>query len=444
MKAERGGGMGSVATYEDAERYLGSLELFGMRFGLKRMHLLMDELGSPHESFESVHVVGTNGKSSTTRMIEALLQRHGCHVGAYLSPHLISFAERIEVMCVPVTRERFAAAVHKVADAAEAVERGLPEDDRVTQFEVLTAAAYCELERADVDVAVVEAGLGGRHDATSVISSRVQVLTNVGLEHTRWLGPTEQHIASEKLAVVPESGLLVSGPLGDRAAEVAKQVTSERGARFLLKGRDFTIERPNAEKFNVTTPNARYDDIALTPLGRFQRTNFTISVAAAEAFLGRALDHEAVLDAARELRLPSRLEIASREPLVILDGAHNTAGVTALRTALEPMLHGQQLTMVISILDDKDAAGMLAVMMPLCQTIVLTRSSHERALPAEALGRLCREVGDSDCHVEPDPVEALRYAREIVGSTGAVLVTGSIYLLADLVREGIGTAGDPG
>src|SRR5262245_39837494 len=170
-----------------------------MRFGLERMRRLMTALDSPQDRFESVHVVGTNGKSSTARMTAALLRRHGLHTGAYLSPHLTSFAERIEVDEQAISQERFAAAVHRAAHAAALVDRTLDEDDRGTQFEAVTAAAYWELAREGVEVAGVEAGLGGRYDATSVIDSRVQVLTNVGLEHTRWLGPTERHIAEEKL-----------------------------------------------------------------------------------------------------------------------------------------------------------------------------------------------------------------------------------------------------
>jgi dihydrofolate synthase/folylpolyglutamate synthase len=427
-------------SYEDAERHLHSLELFGMRFGLDRMRLLMSELGSPEKEFASVHVVGTNGKSSTARMIAAILQRHDLRVGAYLSPHLVSFAERIEVMGEPTTRECFAAAVERAAMAAELVERGLAEGDRVTQFELLTAAAYLELARSGVEVAVVEAGLGGRYDATSVISSRVQVLTNVGLEHTRWLGPTEQHIADEKLAIVPQSGTLVAGLLGDRPLEVATRIASERDATLIRKGLDFTLEEAQGTTFTVVSPHARYSEIALTPLGRFQRTNFAIAVAASEAFLGQELDHDAVRAAARELTLPGRLEVESRDPLVILDGAHNTAGVSALRTALEPLLQGQRLTGVISILDDKDAAGMLSVLMPLCESIVFTHSSHERSLSPATLESLCRQLGGPRSEIEPRPVEALQRAREIAGSDGAVLVTGSIYLLADLAREGVGTA----
>src|SRR3954453_9874383 len=197
--APRGGGGGVRWSEADAERYLLGLELFGMRFGLDRMRRLLATLGSPQERFGSIPVVGTNGKSSTVRMAAAILARHGVRAGAYLSPHLVSFTERVRIDDRDLSEERFGAAVTRVARAAEKVNRTLEADDRVTQFEALTAAAYSELAEAGGAVAVIEAGLGGRYDATNVIPSRVQVLTNVGLEHTGRLGPTIADVAAEKL-----------------------------------------------------------------------------------------------------------------------------------------------------------------------------------------------------------------------------------------------------
>src|SRR5580700_9167830 len=212
-------------SLEQAERHLRSLELFGMRFGLDRMRRMMTALGSPQQSFDAIHVVGTNGKSSTTRMIAAILERHGLATGAYLSPHLVSYTERVQVHERDLAAEEFAASVARAWKAAEQVNRTLGEDDHVTQFELLTAAALWELSRRDVDVAVVEAGLGGRYDATSVIDARVTALTNVGLEHTRWLGPTISDIAEEKLAVVaPDSTLVIGSDLAEPALAVAERV----------------------------------------------------------------------------------------------------------------------------------------------------------------------------------------------------------------------------
>jgi dihydrofolate synthase / folylpolyglutamate synthase len=179
-----------------AERHLRSLELFGMRFGLDRMRRILTVLGSPQRSLTSIHVVGTNGKSSTTRLTAAILERHGLATGTYTSPHLVSYNERVQVREQDISTHAFAAAIARAAWAAERVNHTLAEDDHVTQFELLTTAALWELAQRDIEVAIVEAGLGGRYDATNVLGAPVAVLTNVGLEHTRWLGPTVRDIAT--------------------------------------------------------------------------------------------------------------------------------------------------------------------------------------------------------------------------------------------------------
>jgi dihydrofolate synthase/folylpolyglutamate synthase len=404
-------------TPRQAEEYLLSLELFGMRFGLDRMRRLMTALGHPQRRFESIHVVGTNGKSSTTRMIAAILRRHGLRAGAYLSPHLVSFGERIRIDEADLTPEAFAAAVQRAAHAAELVDRSLDdEDDRVTQFEALTAAAYHELAREGVEVAVVEAGLGGRYDATNVIPSQVQVLTTVGLEHTRWLGPTICDIAGEKLDVVQPGATLVLGAgLHEDAALVAARVAGERGARIVNAGTD--------------------PGVPVGALGAFQRRNFALARAAAEAYLGE-LDHGAVAAAAREVRVPGRLQVVEDAPLTLLDGAHNPDGMAALAESLPELRAGHdRLVAVVSILDDKDVAGMLAALLPRVDALVVTASHNPRALPPPTIQSLARQLhGPESSEIVREPRAALRRAREIAGPDGVVLATGSIYLVADLVR----------
>ena len=421
-------------TFAQAEGYLESLELFGMRFGLDRMRRLATALDLPLEQLPAVQVLGTNGKSSTTRMVAAILQRHGLRTGAYLSPHLGSFAERIEIAESPLEPGEFAAALQRVAQAAELVGRGLEPGDHVTQFEALTAAAFAEFRRLEVGVAVVEAGLGGRYDATSVIEPAVVTLTNVGLEHTRWLGPTERHVAEEKLAVVPEGATIVAGPLGSEALAVARRTASERGAALLRFGVDIAVT-DDGDGFAVRTPTGGYEALVLNPRGRFQRTNFALAVATAEAFLGRPLDAEAVRRAAHDVVVPGRLEVVSDNPIVVFDGAHNPAAVLALRASLSEVIGDRDLTAVVSILDDKDAAAMLATLLPLCARVVFTHSSHSRSLPPATLESLARQLSGPPALVVAAPAPALARAVELAGSEGAVMVTGSIHLLSDLVRE---------
>ncbi|HEV7773823.1 MAG TPA: cyanophycin synthetase [Conexibacter sp.] len=399
---------------EDAERYLLGLELFGMRFGLDRMRRLMTTLDQPERRYDTIHVVGTNGKSSTTRMIAAILQRHDLRVGAYLSPHLVSFAERIRVSDRDIESRAFARAVQRAAHAAALVDRSQHADDRVTQFEALTAAAFSELAAREIDVAVIEAGLGGRWDATNVLPSRVQVLTTVGLEHTRWLGPTVRDIAREKLAVVREGATLVIGAdLHPDAQEEAQVVAERQGAKLVTAPVDPGIE--------IAAP------------GAFQRRNFALARAAAEAYRG-SLELERVRAAAAAVTIPGRLQVVAHEPLTVLDGAHNAEGVAALAESVPQLTAGRRLVAVVSVLDDKDAAGMLRALLPHAEHVVFTRNQNPRALPPATLASLCAQLDGPPCELEADPRRALARAREVAGAGGVVLATGSIYLVADLLR----------
>jgi dihydrofolate synthase / folylpolyglutamate synthase len=403
-------------TFREAEEYLLGLELFGMRFGLDRMHRLMTVLGLPQRRFASIHVVGSNGKSSTVRFTAAILQRHGLRTGSYTSPHLRSFRERIEVGEQPVAEADFAAAVERAAHAAELVNRTAGPDDRVTQFEALTAATYHELARRGVEVAVIEAGLGGRYDATNVIPSKVQVLTTVSLEHTRWLGPTHADIAAEKLAVVPDHGTLVTGELDPDSLAMAERVVAERHA---------SLVRPAAA-----------GDLPLRAAGGFQRGNFALAGAAAEAFLGRPLERAALEAAAAETVVPGRLEVVSERPLTVLDGAHNPSGARALAASLDGVLGERRPRVaVIGVLDDKDATGMLEALLPHVDRVIFTRSQNPRSLSPGTLTTLEEKLGGPPAETVADPRAALARARQLAGPEGGVVATGSIYLIADLVRD---------
>ena len=383
---------------ERAEEHLLGLELFGMRFGLERMRRLLTALGSPQERFSAIHVVGTNGKSSTVRMTAALLEAHGVRAGAFLSPHLTSFAERIRIGDEDLAPDALGAAVQRAAAAAAKVDRGLEPGDRVTQFELITAAAFDELARRKVQVAVVEAGLGGRHDATGVLRAPIVVLTNVGLEHTRWLGPTVADIAREKLAVVSPEAVLV---LGESDPDV-DPLAHATGARII---------RPAPA--SGAQPG-------------YQRTNFAVACAAAREQLG-ALDPELVERVAAAVSVPGRLQVVAERPLTILDGAHNPSGVQALAGALPE----RPFVGVVSILDDKDAAAMLRALLVRCDTLVCTAAPNPRALSPATLASLAEQLGAS-AEIVPEPRKAVARAQALAGADGAVIVTGSIYLIAEL------------
>jgi dihydrofolate synthase/folylpolyglutamate synthase len=340
------------------------------------MHVLLRELGDPQERFPAIHVVGTNGKSTTTRLTEALLLDAGLSVGAYLSPHVRGWSERIRV---GGEEADFEPAVGSVRAAAESL--------GATQFEVLTAAALVAFAAAGVDVAVVEAGLGGRHDATNVLRTRVVVLTSVALDHTDVLGDTREAIAAEKLAVVQPGCTVVLGePEWQELAE-------ENGAASVV----------------VTG-----------------RSNLALAVAAAESFLGRTVDPHA----GDGVSLPGRLERRGEGPLEIWDGAHNLAGVGWLLPRLPSLPHGGW-TIVCSILRDKRPGMMLEALSVLGPTLVATESRNGRALPAVELAALAKAHFER-VETEPDPAAARARAHELADPDGALLVTGSLYLLAEL------------
>ena len=375
------------------------------------MRLLSTALGLPQHRFASIHVVGTNGKSSVTRMTAALLEAHGLRVGACVSPHAERWSERVLIGGEEIGAGEFAAAVERAARAAESVNRGLEGGEEVTQFEVATAASFVALADARVEVAVVEAGLGGRLDATNTIPSRVTALTSVGLDHTDWLGETELEIASEKLAVLRDQTTLALGRVSPAVAAFAESVAAERGARLIV------------------APEDPGEEIELRAAGSFQRRNFALARAAAESFHGE-LDEGRVATVASTLAVPGRLERVADEPPTLLDVAHNPQGAAALAESLGEVAAGPPVVACMAVLADKDARAMLAALAPALSHLVATQLPARRpSVAAGELAAVAREVG-----VEVEAVEdfgaAVARARDLARELdGVLLVTGSHYVL---------------
>jgi dihydrofolate synthase/folylpolyglutamate synthase len=392
------------------------------------MHRLSTALGMPQHRFASIHVVGTNGKSSVTRMVAALLEAHGVSAGACVSPHPARWSERILIHGEEIGATEFAAAVERTAQAAETVNRGLEPDEAVTQFEVATAAAFVAFAAARLQVAAVEAGLGGRLDATNTIPSRVTVLTSIGLDHTEWLGETELEIAAEKLAVLRDYTTLVLGRVSPEVADLAERTAAERGAKLIL------------------APEDPGEEIALRAAGRFQRRNFALARAAAEAFLGE-LDPARVAAVGKRLTVPGRLERVVEEPPIFLDAAHNPDGAAALAEGLSEVAAARPIVACLAILGDKDAPAMIRTLAPSLTRAVCTHlpeppadgpktgtgvafSARRPSFSAGRLAAACAEAG-LEADVEADFGAAVRRARALARESGGVLViTGSHYVLA--------------
>jgi dihydrofolate synthase/folylpolyglutamate synthase len=389
------------------------------------MHQLTTLLGLPQHRFASIHVVGTNGKSSVTRMVAALLEAHGVSAGACVSPHAGRWSERVLIGGEEIDAGAFAAAVERAAQAAETVNRSLEEGEAVTQFELATAAAFVALAAARVQAGVVEAGLGGRLDATNTIPSRVTVLTSVGLEHTQWLGDTEEEIAAEKLAVLRDHTTLVLGQVSPPVRALAEAAAREHGAELIL-----APENPGS-------------GLQLRAPGRFQRRNFALARAAAEAFLG-GLDPARVAAVASEIEIPGRLERIAAEPPVYVDAAHNPDGATALAEALPELAGGRPVIACLAILGDKDAAAMIEALAPALERVICTElpvdgpqsgqiGRFEARRPSFGAAELAAACADAGLGAEAEPGfgAAVLRARELaVEAGGTLVVTGSHYVLA--------------
>jgi len=378
------------------------------------MRALSTLLGLPQHRFASIHVVGTNGKSSVTRMIAALLEAHGVSAGACVSPHAARWSERVLVHGREVDTAEFAVAVERAAQAAETVNRSLEEGDAVTQFELATAAAFVALANARVKAAAIEAGLGGRLDATNTIPSKVTVLTSVGLDHTEWLGESEEEIAAEKLAVLRDHSTLVLGCMSPTIEGLARQAAAEKGAELIVAPEDLGPE------------------IQLHALGGFQRRNFALACAATEAFLGD-LDRERASAVAAELEIPGRLERIPGEPPAFLDAAHNPDGARALAEALPEIAAGRPVVAVLAILADKDAGAMVKALAPVLDQVICTELPDQltrRAFGAAELARICEDIG-LNAEIEADFDAAVALGRgHALDAGGVFLVTGSHYTLA--------------
>ncbi|MBE0429196.1 MAG: bifunctional folylpolyglutamate synthase/dihydrofolate synthase [Thermoleophilia bacterium] len=417
-------------------KYLEDLDRLGMKPGLTRVRKLLKALGSPEKKLAVIHVVGSNGKSSTARMLSEILTAHGVKAGTYLSPHLVGFTERYLVGGREITDRAFEKLITEVSDTAAEVDSRSRSSGPLTQFEILTAAAFLYFQQQQVEVAVIEAGLGGRYDATNVTESRIQVITNVILEHTDILGETLAEIAREKAAVIPEKGRVVLGALSDEALDEIMKICRRKHARTLTFGDNFSLIRGSGEKFDVWTEKGQYSDLSLTLFGQYQRTNCAVAIQAAELFLARPLGEKKLRRTLPKIKIPARLEVISEKPMVILDGAHNPASIEELLNSLAGIVRARRTICVVSILKDKDAAKMLERLLDFCDILFITENSNPRCASAQELSKLpVVKESHVQTFVARENQSALESAFKLASIRDVILVTGSLYLLSDIKKR---------
>jgi len=408
---------------------------------------LMDVLGSPQRAYPSIHLTGTNGKTSTARMIDALLRAHGLTTGRYTSPHLQSFNERIALDGQPIDAERLAHVWDEIAPLVELVDARHPEP--LTFFELGTALAFAAFADAPVDVGIIEVGLGGAWDATNVLEAGIAVITTVDLDHTDMLGNDVGTIATEKAGIIYPGATVISARQPEEAADAIVWRVREVGANLVAEGVNlFVRDRAVAyggQLITVQTPAATYEDVLVPLHGAHQAHNALLAIAAVESFLGgRALDGDVVREAFAEVESPGRLEVVRTSPTILLDGAHNPAGGRALGETLDESFAFRRLVGVIAVLGDKDAFGLLAPVAPLLDHLVVTQNDSPRAMEVDELAEIASEFFDEDAiTVEPRLANAIDRAVEIldaglggVDNPEGVLGGSGVLIFGSLVTVG--------
>ena len=415
---------------------------------LDRIRAVMDLLGDPQRAFPVIHLAGTNGKTSTARMIESVLRSFGLRTGLFTSPHLHSVRERIRLDGEPVDMERFVRVYEDVrpyvgiADATSEREGG----PRLSFFEVITAVAYAAFADAPVDVAIVEAGMGGAWDATNVADGVVAVVTPIDLDHMDSLGPTIAAIAGEKAGIIKDGATAVLAAQQLEAAEVLLARCVETGATVAREGLEFGVaDRAPAvggQLLSLQAPSGRYDEVFVPLFGAHQAANASVALAAVESFLGggtEPLNADVLRAGFAAVESPGRLEVVRRGPTVVVDAAHNPHGARALAAAIADSFEFTHLVGVVGVLSDKDARGLLEALEPVLATVVVTRSSSPRATDVDALAALAVEVFGADrVEVSTRLSDALDVAIELadtaaadLGGGAGVLVTGSVVTAAE-------------
>lgn len=423
---------------------------------LARVQALMELLGDPQRSFRTIQLTGTNGKTSTARMIESILTELGLRTGRFTSPHLHTVRERITIDGQPISAADFVATWHDIQPYVQLIDAQLAEtgQSQLSFFEVLTAMAYAAFADAPIEVAVVEVGMGGSWDSTNVADAEVGVFTAVAYDHQRWLGNTLAQIAQVKSGIIKQldpPAVVITAPQSDEVEAVLAQAADAAGARIVAGAYDLTVPTRDVavggQLIDINTPAGLYTEIFLPLLGAHQAENAALALAAVEAFFGGGVLDGAVVEAGfGAVTSPGRLEIIRSSPTVVVDGAHNPAAAVVLADAVEESFAFSRLIGVVGVMADKDAEGILSVLEPLLDEVVITQSYSMRSMDVDDLAEIARDVFDEEAvHVAGTIGEAIGLAADRaeqgeadqIASRSGVLVTGSVILAAD-ARAAVG------
>ena len=401
------------------------LRRFGIKLGLDTMRQMLEGLNHPESAFRTIHVAGTNGKGSVAAMLASILRRKGVRTGLYTSPHLVQFNERIVINGRPISDHQVLQAYRRVRSAARP-------DREPTFFECTTAMALAEFARCNVEWAIVETGMGGRLDATNIITPALSVITNISLEHREYLGNTVGAIAYEKAGIIKSKTPVVTGVQQPTAIAQVETAARQQRAPLYRLGKDFRVRRHPKGSFTYTGIDHTWRQMSTSLAGRHQAQNAALALAACEVLtrLGMALTADQIRTGLLQTRWPGRLEVVSTRPFVLLDGAHNLKAARNLASYLADELSQRKITLVVGILDDKPYRGMLQALVPRSHKVLVTRPKIGRGLPTETLLPVVRDM-NPNVAAAADVRLALQQAMATAGPKDAVVVAGSLYVVGE-------------
>ncbi len=418
---------GVVSSYKESLDYLYGLQKYGIKFGLNCTNKLLARVGNPHHKLRFIHIAGTNGKGSTAAILSRILREHGIKAGLYTSPHLVRFAERFRLNDEEVSTER-------ILQVFEKIRATLDESQSPTFFEMTTAMAFQYFFEEQADFVIAETGMGGRLDATNVISPEVCVITNVGFDHQQFLGSTLSSIGREKAGIIKKGIPVVTGALQPVIQGILKTACMDKAAPLYRFKSEFRVRRNSNGSFQYQGIERRLPSLNLNLMGPHQVGNAALALAALEVLEQKhiiSLRPERVEHAMREVKWPARLEVLETNPTIILDGAHNPQGAESLRIALKEDFTYKKLHLVMGIMADKDIVGILRRLLPLAETAIFTRPRYSRGANPDDVRKMARPYIQK-YYVIPEAASAIQEARNMARPDDLICITGSLYFAGEV------------
>ena len=407
---------------------------------LDRIKLLLDYLGNPQDGLKAIHIAGTNGKTSTSRMIERLLRSLDLRTGLYTSPHLVHPRERISIDGEPISVKNFEEVFNQVKPFLEIVDEKIP-GGSVTFFEVLTAMAFVSFSDTPVDVISLEVGMGGRWDATNVLTPMVSVITPIDLDHQEYLGNTVEKIALEKTGIIKENIPVIVSNQSKDAAKIILAKAMENNSPIMREGIELDVlERSvgiGGQQLTIANPYGTHSELFLPLFGKHQASNAAVSLTAVEAFLDRQIDHDLVQEAFAEFSSPGRLQVLKRNPTIVIDAAHNPAGIKATKQGITESFQFDNLILILAFMGEKDVNEILEELKGFAQVVILTQTNSARALSVVDLAKKVKNISQFATRIESsdNSSEAIKLAIDIakdLGNSAGIIALGSVVLAGEI------------